>query len=203
MIRLWIVNKLRGAARRFLMACGVDYYHESEDRRVLENIILPHLAERADVRRVLFVGCAWYTRGYRKIFKNQNYSTLEIDPHAAKYGARRHITDSLENIRRHFADGELDAIICNGVFGWGLDEKEAIEKAFDGCFECLREGGLFVLGWNDVPEHRPFPPRECPGLQRFTPYLFAPLSVRELSIATYNRHTYLFYRKEERNTLIY
>jgi SAM-dependent methyltransferase len=192
----WIVNKLRGAARRLLMACGIDFYHESEDRRVLESVILPHLAGRADVRDVLFVGCAWYTRGYRKLFETRNYSTLEIDPRAAKYGARRHIVDSLENIRLHFKEGELDAIICNGVFGWGLDEKSVVEKAFDGCFECLRPGGIFVLGWNDVVEHKPFPPQECRSLQRFAPYLFPPLAGCEFLTATYNRHTYLFYRKE-------
>lgn len=192
----WLVRKARGALRRLLIACGVDYYFESEDRRILETVILPHLAARSDVRRVLFVGCAWYTRGYRKIFTRQDYSTLEIDPRAARYGAKHHVVDSLANVRRHFPAGGLDAIICNGVFGWGLDDKPTLEQAFDGCFDCLRDGGIFVFGWNDEPAHCPFPPQSARSLQRFTPYPFPPLAVTELLTATGNRHTFSFYRKE-------
>ena len=191
----WIVRKLRNVAQRVLIACGVDFYHRSEDRRVLETTILPFFARQAETRRVLFVGCAWYTRGYRKIFRDQEYTTLEIDPRAARYGARRHIVDALENVRRHFQAGELDLIVCNGVFGWGLDEKAAVERAFGGCWECLREGGIFLLGWNDVPRHRPFALEECGALCGFEPYVFPPLSVSAYRTDTYNRHTYHFYRR--------
>ena len=192
----WIARKSRGALRRFLMVCGVDYYFESEDRRVLETVILPELAGREEIRRVLFVGCAWYTRGYRKLFGDHAYATLDIDPRAARHGAKRHFTDSLENLPSYCKREELDLIICNGVFGWGLNERNTVERAFGACFECLRPGGIFVLGWNDVPEHRPFPPQESVSLQRFTPYVFEPLSASEYLTETHNRHTYLFYRKE-------
>ena len=99
-----------------------------------------------------------------------------MDPAAARYGARRHIVDTLENICAHFPAGELDAIVCNGVFGWGLDERAAVERAFGGWFECLRPGGVFVLGWNDVPDHCPFPPRDSRSLGRFVPWTFPPLA---------------------------
>lgn len=199
-----VLRKLRGAVsfaagalRHLWFVCGFDSYHDSEDRRVLETVIMPDLAGREEVRRVLFVGCAWCTRGYWRIFRRQEYVTLEVDPGAAKFGARRHVVDSLENVRRHFGEGELDVIICNGVFGWGLDDRGVVERAFEGCFECLRVGGIFVLGWNDVPENRPFPPSECRSLRRFAPYEFAPLRASRHATATGNRHTFWFFRKEE------
>ena len=191
---------MRNAFHRLVIACGFDLYHDSEDRRVLQTVIMPFLAQQEDVHKVLFVGCAWYTRGYRKIFARQDYVTLEIDPRAAKYGAERHVADTLENVRRHFEEKSLDLIICNGVIGWGLNEKAAVEKAVNGCFECLRVGGTFVLGWNDVPEHTPFPLDECQGLHRFTPYTFPPLATSRHLTATYNRHSYWFYRREEAPT---
>lgn len=194
-----MVAKFRNVTRRGLLAVGVDCYHASEDRRVLEQIILPYLAAQPDLGRVLFVGCAWYTRGYRKIFKDRAYITLEMDPAAARYGARRHIVDTLENIGAHFPAGGLDAIVCNGVFGWGLNERTAVERAFGGCFECLRPGGVFVLGWNDAPAHRPFPPLESHSLRRFAPWTFPPLAASVWPTATYNRHTYGFYRKVASN----
>lgn len=191
----WLYRKVRGLTRRILIACGVDFYHDSDDRRALETVIMPYLAGREDVRNILFVGCAWYTRGYRKIFRGKRYSTLEIDPRAAKYGAAHHIIDSLENIGRHFEANTLDAIICNGVFGWGLDEPAAIDRAFDGCFASLREGGIFVLGWNDVPDHTPVALEQLRSLPRFTPWAFPPLGVCRHRTDTYNRHTFDFYVK--------
>lgn len=181
--------------KRLLLFCGIDFYVHTDDRRVLQAIIFPYFVQHDDFARILFVGCQWYTRGYNKVFKNKTYWTLEIDPSQRKYGAKRHITDSLKNVGRHFRQGELDLIICTGVFGWGLDAKPDVETAFQGCFESLRDGGIFVLGWNDVPEHRPFPIEECQTLKLFAPYVFPPLSTSQYLTDTANRHIYNFYVK--------
>jgi hypothetical protein len=42
--------------------------HETPDRDVLEQVIFPALRDRADVRRILLVGCEWYTRHYPRAF---------------------------------------------------------------------------------------------------------------------------------------
>lgn len=160
---------------------------------------MPGLAAREDVQNILFVGCAWYTRGYRKIFRGKRYSTLEIDPRAARYGAAHHVTDTLENIGRHFPSDTLDLIICNGVFGWGLDQPAAIDRAFNGCFDSLRPGGVFVLGWNDVPDHTPVALEHLQSLSRFTPWPFPPLGACRHRTDTYNRHTFDFYVKPGSN----
>ena len=161
----------------------------------METEIFPYFVPRAEYFKILFVGCAWYTRGYQSLFRGKDYQTLEIDPRERRCGAKKHITDSLENISRHYDEGELDLIICNGVFGWGLDEKTAVEAAFDGCFRCLRPGGVLVQGWNDTPERCPFPLADCESLKQFEPFVFPPLGAAEYRLAMVSRHVYSFYVK--------
>jgi len=173
---------------------GIDRYKHTEDRYVLEREIFPYFVSSPEYPRVLFVGCAWYTRGYNTIFKDKEFQTLEIDPRESKYGARRHITDGLQNVADHFDEGALDLIICNGVFGWGLNEKPLVEKAFAGCFRSLRPGGVLVQGWNDTAERSPFPLDECHSLSLFQPFVFPPFSADRHFIPA-NRHIYRFYAK--------
>ncbi|MEM7587959.1 MAG: class I SAM-dependent methyltransferase [Acidobacteriota bacterium] len=181
--------------RRLVSYCGFDLSPGTEDRLVLENAIFPYFLERDEFSNILFVGCHWYTRRYNKIFRDKTYWTLEIDPEKSQYGAKRHVVDSMENLRTHFDEGELDLILCNGVFGWGLNEPNAVEKAFQECFECLRDGGVLVIGWNDIPKRCPFPLEEIQALKQFHPFVFPPLSAAEYLTSGSGRHTYGFYVK--------
>jgi len=147
----------------------------TEDRRIFETIVLPSLRDEPSYKHVLFIGSHWYTRWYRAFFNEDTYWTLDINPQRKRFGARKHIVDSMENIERHFAADSLDLIICNGVFGWGLNEKAAVERAFHACHCCLRQGGLFVLGWHDLPDRRPFPPGETKSLKLFRPAILEPV----------------------------
>jgi SAM-dependent methyltransferase len=141
------------------------------------------------------VGCGWYTRAYGRLFRHAIYCTLDVDPAKSRWGAERHVCASLASIRSHFEDGALDLVVCNGVFGWGLNERTEVEAAFRGCHACLRPGGVLLLGWNDVPARRPFPIEQCESLHLFRPYRFAPLDGYCHRTATRNRHTYNFYEK--------
>lgn len=190
-----LLPRLRRTVKSTLIAAGMDFYIRNEDRRVLEDTILPAIARSPDYGRILFVGCEWYTRGYRKIFSKRDYWTMEIDPSKRKYGAGQHIVDSVENIAQHFEPNSLDFIVCNGVIGWGLDEPAAIEHTLDSCWLCLREGGVLLLGCNDVPEHSPVPHSELAALRKFQPYNFPELGVAELKIDTELRHRYNFHSK--------
>lgn len=187
--------RLRRTVKSTLIAAGMDFYIRNEDRRILEDTVLPAIARSPDYRRILFIGCEWYTRGYRKLFAKSDYWTMEIDPSKRKYGARQHIVDSAENIARHFEPDSLDFIVCNGVIGWGLDEPAAIEHTLDSCWLCLRERGVLLLGCNDVPEHSPVAHSELAALRRFQPHVFAGLGVAELKIDTELRHRYNFHSK--------
>jgi SAM-dependent methyltransferase len=127
----------------------------SYGRKVLEDVILPAVRDRPGTRRILFVGCSHRTRDYGDRFPDVEFWTLDVDPETARYGSKLHITDSMTRIGEHFEPASLDAIVCVGVLGWGLDARGEIEAAISGCARCLRPGGLLVLGWNDVDEYRP------------------------------------------------
>jgi SAM-dependent methyltransferase len=190
-----VFQKLKGIIRRVKRIFGIYSYLKTEDRQVLQTKILPYFAQRSEFFNILFVGTAWYTEGYKVIFQQKNYWTIEIDPSLAKHGASNHLIDSVENIDIYFQSNDLDLIICNGVFGWGLNQKSNIEDTFAKCFDLLREGGILVLGWNDIPERRPIALEECKALNKFKPFIFPPLSSSKYLTSTENKHTFSFYIK--------
>jgi Methyltransferase domain len=189
-------QELKNTAFKLRNSLGLTIPIRTDDRRVLEQIVIPHFASQRNTRRVLFVGCDWYTRHYKKFFVGKEYWTIDFDPSKSAYGSNgRHIVDSIENISTHFAENYFDLIICNGVFGWGLNTREQAEDAFGGCHKLLRIGGYFVLGWNDIPQAKPFPPEECTALRQFNSYIFPLLGATQHIPITNNGHTFNFYVK--------
>jgi hypothetical protein len=165
------------------------------DRRILRRTILPWFAGRTDVKRILFVGCGWYTRSYESFFCGRDYFTLDNDPGKRRWGAQRHICDSLTRVQDHFAGDSLDLVLCNGVFGWGLDDEEAAEEALLGCHACLRSGAVLMIGWNDIPARRPFVPAQLAAMRKFRPWVFQPSGTSRIEAHTRNRHVFDFYEK--------
>jgi hypothetical protein len=167
-----------------------------EDRRVLEQIVFPHYRSLGTVRRVLFVGCDWYTAHYERFyFAGVDYWTVEPDAAHARFGARQHVVAALEDLDHHFQEGFFDLIICNGVFGWGLDAPDQCDAAFSQCYRCLAAQGHMLLGWDDLPARSPVPLEQIPSLGRFRKYTFAPLKSWRYLTDTPYRHTYDFYQK--------
>lgn len=167
------------------------------DRVFLEDRVFPWMLEQRDLQRVLFIGCDWYTRAYPSIFKTREFWTVDADPLKARHGGEHHVVDRLENLSRRFTPGYFDAIVHTGVFGWGVNSREAAEDTFEQCRNCLRPGGLLVFGWDDVPEHCSFPViEECEALRRFQPVEFPPLGVHQhLTADDQLRHTFNFFRR--------
>jgi SAM-dependent methyltransferase len=172
---------------------GLEVSLPTEDRRLLEQVVLPYFARDAAYARVLFVGCDWYTSHYGKLFAGRAYWTLEKDPGRRKHGGVQHVTDALANLRAHFEASWFDLIVVNGVLGWGLDDRDEAERSLLACAESLREGGVLVLGWNDVAEKRPLAPEDSKSLARLAPWPFPPLGAARHLTATANRHTFSFY----------
>lgn len=182
--------------KRVLVGLGIDLSLKSPDRKVLEQTLLPWLSRRHGVGEVLFVGCDWYTRGYRKWFRPDGYTTLDFDPDKKLFGSSsRHITDSMANLSQHVAPGSLDLVICNGVFGWGLDDPADIEAAFSAAAKALRSGGLFLFGWNDTPGHRPMQPDEINALAHLRPVVMEPLGVSRTAALGEGRHVFQMFSK--------
>ena len=178
---------------RYLLGLPVPMH--TEDRRVLEQIIFPYFLRLPDTRRVLFVGCDWYTKHYeRAFFADREYWTLDISEKARKFGGTRHIVAGMQNLGTRFAAGYFDLIVCNGVYGFGLDTVEECNLAIDAACTGVRDGGYFVFGWDDIPERTPVPLESIAALAKFERFAPARLGFRYLSDTPY-RHTYEFFRK--------
>ncbi len=165
-----------------------------EDRNVLELIIIPHVLSRFAPAAVLDIGREEYQRFYNEFFVGRELWTIDRDPGRRQFGARNHIVDDVANLRRHFREDYFGFVLMNGVFGWGLNWKDSIEKAFDAVRAVLAPGGIFVLGWNDTPDLVPVPLDQIQALKSFTPYHFAPLGGTCFKCQT-GEHTYSFYLK--------
>ena len=166
----------------------------TEDRRILERVIFGYYTQRPEVRSVLFVGCQWYTRHYERVFfPEHDFWTIEPAEEARKHGARQHVIAPLERLDAFFPERYFDLIICNGVFGYGLDSHEQCEAAFDHCYTRLANGGHFVLGWDDVPERRPFPLETVQSLKRFRRFKLPSLGTERYLTDTSYRHLYEFF----------
>lgn len=174
---------------------GLDLRLELPNRRVLEDDILPVLAGNSAIHKVLFVGCRWYTKIYADAFPGKQYWTIEIDPEQAKFGSRsHHITDSYLNLSQHVAAGTFDAIVINGVFGWGIDAPEMTEAALCETMRALRPGGIVVIGYNDTPQNHPsFLDVPSAALASFVPHDFPKLGQRFVTPNDPGNHTFEFY----------
>jgi SAM-dependent methyltransferase len=188
---------LRHHARRVVRGIRgrIGVRDQPHDRYLLERVIFPALSARAELQRILFVGCDRSTRHYPETFADREFVTIDVDPAKARYGAERHVVDSLVNLGDHFKPGRFDAVICNGVFGWGLDSAEEIDAAVRQCHKALRPGGLFIVGWNDVEPRRPPPLDTVPAFRRFESLALPPFPGPVYPTFTALRHVYAFYRR--------
>jgi SAM-dependent methyltransferase len=180
---------------RLGIAYNGSFYYPSEDRSILECVIIPFYQLSQEHRTVVFVGTAWYTHGYSRMFSRKTYTTMDPNPANAPYGAEQHIVDVVGNLEQHMAPGSVDVIFLNGVVGWGLNRRDEAETAFAACHRCLRKGGHFLIGWNDLAEHRPFRIEEVESLSKFQRLVFPPLDTSEYLIDNEWRHTFSFFSK--------
>jgi len=189
------LKKLRIAVHRYLIRFGIDVRKRRIDRKILEQTIFPEILKSTETQHILFVGCAWYTLHYPRIFQSHEFYTMELSHEESKYGAPKHIIDSCENIDEHFEPSSLDVVILNGVYGFGLNHLPAIEKTLSAIHSCLKHGGLFVFGWNDLPSATPYAIEQLTGLNAFCPYVFPVLNTAIHESDEKNRHRFHFYRK--------
>lgn len=193
-MRLVLEPEFRRRAIRY--ALGKPAELETQDRRDLEQVILPYYISRGDLKSFLFIGVAWYTRHYpRQFFADKTLWTVDLDPAARKHGARQHVTTSVTDLAEHFPPASFDCVIMNGVYGHGLNEKDACERAFAACYEVLRPGGEFLFGWNDLPQYRGADLEQIESLRAFDPIAMPAFGVHRYLSDPVTRHVYQFFRK--------
>ena len=141
-----IYDRLTGADRRRERAAII---RQLPDRWLLIDVYIPAFA--AEAGRILWVGCRAYTLDDYKALESGGGEvwTTDLDPRAEKWGRRgRHRTGDLCGVDEVFADITFDAIICNGVFGYGVDTPDQQLAAMRAMAMILRPGGRLLLGWN-------------------------------------------------------
>lgn len=119
------------------------------DRQALLRTYLPFFARRGG--RILWIGCRDYTAAYPALLEAQGAEvwTTELDPTQARWGREgRHRTGDMLSLAELFSDLSFDAVICNGVFGHGVDSPEAQADGLAAIASVLEPGGFLLLGWN-------------------------------------------------------
>ena len=169
------------------------------DRVVLEDVIIPWFASKADVVRVLDVGVDWYTRSYPKLFPRQDFWTVDVDSEKRRFATEQHHTASIVDLLQFFDPDQFDLILCNGVFGWGLQESAEVEAALRAAAAVLRPGGWLVIGWNDCEDHRVLNLPEKAGTY-LTPFVHPAIGADHLLTKTSYQHRYDFFQKAGRPT---
>ena len=174
-----------------------EFYYKREkfeDRNVLESIIFPYILAYHNPKSVLDVGREDYQVFYNNFFKGKELWTLDKDPKKKEFGAKNHVVGDASDLSKYFRKNHFDLVIMNGVFGWGLNKRKDIEKSFDSVHKILKKGGLFILGWNDVPDLTPVHLETLKSLKKFKKYHFKPLKSHSFKCET-GEHTYNFYIK--------
>lgn len=173
------------------------YYEREtfEDRNVLEQIIFPFILAYLEPKKILDIGREDYQNFYNYFFEGRELWTLDYDPKRKEFGAENHITDDAANVADHFKQNYFDFILMNGVFGWGLNDPEKIEKALSGIYNILKPGGIFILGWNDIKDLTPVPLPKIKSLKKFEKFPFNPLDDKTDFKSINGEHTYSFFMK--------
>ena len=144
----------------------------TDARRTLDRRILPVLAADDRLQRILFVGCEWYTWQYTVLFAHREFWTIERRPTASRrYGGRRAVNDDVRHVDRHFEAASFDAVICNGVFGWGIDSTPRMPpRSSISSVECSSRMGCWWWGGpmpTDAGRSISLIPRWCPASNRW------------------------------------
>jgi SAM-dependent methyltransferase len=137
-VRLWVKDILN--ARRVRRNPG---------RIALVNEILPAYAKLGG--RILWIGCRRYTNSYGRLLSKDGGEcwTTDIEPTHAKWGEKhRHFTCDVVEIDKLIPSEAFDTVLCNGVFGFGVDTREAQLAALQAMGSILKPGGRLLLGWN-------------------------------------------------------
>lgn len=143
------------AARRWWDAYQNDLrIGRSPDREVLRASIFPAITKLIAFKRspsVLWIGCARYTKDYYRVLESRGAQcwTMDIDPKVRRWGRHgRHLTGDLGSVTKLFPKRQFDIILCNGIFGFGIDSWEAQIKAVAAMAAITSSDGWMLLGWN-------------------------------------------------------
>lgn len=124
------------------------------DRVMLTKAIFPALARTAALASgsdVLWIGCRRVTKAYYREIEARGARcwTLDIDPMVRRFGRRgRHVIGNVLDLNLLFPKLRFNAVLCNGIFGFGVDTVDDQIKACAAMASVTKPGGWLLLGWN-------------------------------------------------------
>jgi protein-tyrosine-phosphatase len=149
---------LRALATKTLgekFVCQLDEYRgflrvrRMPDRVVLQDVILPYAARQGG--KILWIGCRRYTMDYPAVleqFGAECWST-DIDPVVVVWGrAGRHRTGDIREASGLFPDMRFQTILCNGMFGFGIDTPDAQRLCLAELAKIAVPDAALIVGWN-------------------------------------------------------
>src|SRR5205085_8012081 len=75
--------------------------------------------------------------------------TVDIDPAMRRWGRPgRHIVGDMLELDRLFPELRFDTVLCNGIFGFGVDTPAARRRACAAMASVTKPAGWLLLGWN-------------------------------------------------------
>lgn len=125
------------------------YVYGLPDRRYWAETIMPNLLN-AGFERILFVGCEVYNAPVPEQFEAHGIEcwTTDIIPENAVWGhPERHIVCDIADITGHFPESHFDAVLFNGVMGYGVTGAHMTTIA-PALHAVLRAPGFLLIGWN-------------------------------------------------------
>lgn len=123
-----------------------------EDRAYLRDVIIPELLSQRP-QKVLFIGVQLYTKQYEQLMTKAGceFWTIDRDPESKICGSAHHCVYDITQA----ADPDdplkevvCDLIVCNGVFGFGVDNTTDRAHAFLYMRRHLSHAGRLLVGWN-------------------------------------------------------
>jgi SAM-dependent methyltransferase len=129
------------------------------DRVLLDRRIIPALID-SGAKTVLSIGVAYYNAHHPSVFAARGVElwTIDLDQQTAIWGSPgRHITGDALDLALHLAPETFDAVILNGVLGYGIDGARSVDRALRSIAAILKPGGRLVIGWNHDKTSDPTP----------------------------------------------
>lgn len=125
-------------------------------RRILEYDLFYSVWNEIRPRRILSIGVAGYTAHYPLLFPSSAFATIDIDGKRAQWGSPfQHVVGDATILGSFWPSAAFDAVICNGVYGWGVDTEAGLRLLLAGIRDVLAPGGFLLFGWNVTQERDP------------------------------------------------